>query len=132
MRIILIAALVAACGGKKPETVSKIDGTATVDGKPAKITGCSIESLPDPPRAGVVVTLDTGLKYRSDPYAGARFSTGGDWDKGECEKMASNSSGGADWEKGDMHVICTYKGQKLTIDATFDCGAVDRPSNRVD
>jgi hypothetical protein len=133
MKHLLLAFLVACGGSKGGETVSKIDGTATVDGKPAKITGCSIEKLTDgPPRAGVVVTLDTGLKYRHDPYAGARFSKGGEWEKGDCDKTAGNDTGGPDWSKGTLDISCKYGGAAIVIKATYDCGAVDRPTNRID
>jgi hypothetical protein len=122
--------LAVACRG---EILHAVDGTASVGGKPVKITGCDIETLSDPARAAVVITLETGLRYRHDPYAGPRIATkDGEWTRITCERTSSTDRGGDDWATGKLGVTCAHPDGAIVIDATFDCGTTRRPSNRKD
>jgi hypothetical protein len=130
----LAFAIVAACGGSKgPETVAKIDGTATLAGKPVKVTGCAIEPFGEPKRSSIVVELDGGLRLLSSPTDGFQIAKGGGaWTHPECSRITSSEAGGDGWMKGKLGATCKTADGELVLDATFDCGVVDRPTNRKD
>jgi hypothetical protein len=133
MRGLLAFALLAACGGggKSPETVAKLDGTATLAGKPAKLAGCKIEPFGEPKRSSIVIELDGGLRFLSSPAEGFQIAKGdGAWTHPECSRIVSSSEGGDGWMKGKLGATCKTPDGELVLDATFDCGVVDRPTNR--
>lgn len=104
--------------------MSKVEGTATVAGKPVKITGCKVEPLKEPARAGTVFSFDSGLRYRNDPYDGPRISrANGAWEKPDCDQIMSHVNGeGPAYTKGEAGATCKTPDGDLVFNATFECG----------
>jgi hypothetical protein len=131
--------LLGACGGgsSAPAGISKVDGTATVGGKPVKITGCKVEALKDPGRPGTVFSFESGLRYRDDGYDGPRISrANGAWEKPDCEQIMGHiNSEGTTYAKGEAGATCKTPDGDLIFKATFECGvppAGGGKSNRKD
>jgi len=115
---------IAACGGaSEPGGVAKFDGTATIGGKPVKITGCKVEALKEPNRPATVFTFEGGLRYRDDAYEGMRISRGGGaWEKLDCENIKSHTEGAGAWAKGEAGATCKTPDGELVFSVTFECG----------
>jgi hypothetical protein len=138
----LVAIVVAGCddksGGaseaKAPAMVEKVEGTASVGGKPAKVTSCKAAKR----TKGVAaeLTLDTGLTIAVDPVDGVQWRKGdGAFAHLDCDQInlgssTSGSAGDLAWATGGMKLKCTHPDGAIETDLTYDCGAVDRPSNK--
>lgn len=126
------------CGKETVETVETFEGTATLAGKPAKITSCKAVGAQHEQVQYVVVEfgLDTGHTVRIDTYLGSQIRKGGDTTElSGCGRMSSSGShgraGSSAWATGKAGLTCATPDGELVLDVTYDCGAKERPSNRV-
>ena len=116
-----------AVGCKKPATIAKVEGTVTLGGNKLAITGCAVDKYGEPPQTAVIIELENKQRYMSSE-AGPRFDHGdGTWSHPTCTRIASESMLGDGWAKGTIGATCEIDGRAFVLDATVDCGVVDRP-----
>ena len=120
MRKLPALLFVVACGGSSSRP-SKLDGTASIGGKPAKLAGCKrVEDAGG--FATVEIALDTGLVFTANGTDGNRVRThDGKETTVECGRTELDSEGGGLRLKGTLAYTCETDDGELTIDATFDC-----------
>lgn len=137
----ILAALAAApgCGkdggGTTVETVAKVDGTVTLAGAPAQVTGCTVVVKADGEQRRVVteLALDAGRALVLDD--GYLWRDGATATRLDCARSTaqrrSGRAGDAAWSRGALELECDSPAGALVVDVTFDCGARSRPSNQV-
>jgi hypothetical protein len=119
----------------EPKTIETIEGTVTVGAKAAKVTGCKVKARD--PGTVLELTLDNGMVLVNDAMEGMFWRRGdGERTRLECERSAAQSDAGSAfgnaWWKGKLELQCTHADGEIKAELTLDCGAADRPSNRVE
>ena len=138
-KLLLLFGLAACGGGGGGGTIEKVEGTASIGGKPAKITSCKAVGMRhgEVQYTAVELGLDSGHTVLVDTYAGSTIRKGGEPTKlSDCPRIGgrSTASGAASkaWAQGELDLVCPTADGELKIEATYDCGSTSRPSNRVD
>ncbi len=111
----MFAVIVAAAGCGNSDGGFKAEGTVTIGGKPAKVTGCKQVKSKDFGRQ-TEFTLDTGhVIYWDIPAAIVRKD--GKEVAVECGRDEIDAENG----KGAWHATCSHPDGEIVLDLDFDC-----------
>jgi hypothetical protein len=128
--LIALIAVLGGCG-KADKKIETFEGTASVGGADAKITGCKARQFEG--HAAVFFTLDTGHTVVAPAAGGILIGKGGEPAKVECASYSGGgrggTAGGKVWRTGDLDVSCMHDSGEVRLKVEYDCGSKDRPSN---
>jgi hypothetical protein len=135
--IALFVALLAACGGggARNDDLAIVEGTATIAGAPAALTSCKAVGQYEPAHfVQIELGLATGQTVIVDPIMGMKLRVDGEVGPLDCSRLEVREEAWAatprPWSQGRVGLTCATPAGELVLDARYDCGARDRPSNK--